>query len=157
MSWLDFGIVAKELEGRACGHAHGCGLLEGEIGRFLDELTLWCTRVLGEGTGAPPEHLLPRSKALHLRTDRLNSPGDVGSWNAVLWLAQPGSQAHHVRHARHQDPVTDVDGCGMNPDQHVAVADLWHFDVPCFEDLGRAVSVLNDSLHVLPQLPLRSA
>ena len=54
-------VVAKELERGAGGHADGGGLFEGEIGRLRDELILGCPGVLGEGAGAPTEHLVARA------------------------------------------------------------------------------------------------
>ena len=57
---LDLAVVAKELEGGRRGHADGGRLLEREVGRLLDELVLGRVGVLGEGAGAPAEHLVAR-------------------------------------------------------------------------------------------------
>src|SRR5439155_16527459 len=135
LSWLDLSVIAQELEGGRSRDPDGGSLLEREIGWLVDQLILGCRRVLREGAIAPSEHLITYSKALHDSANRLDSPGDISSRNAVLWLAQPGREAHDVRHACHQDPVADMDGCGVHTHQHFAVADLRPLDVLRLQDL----------------------
>ena len=144
---LDLAVIPKQLESGAGRHADGCRLLEGEIGRLADELILRCAGELGKGARAPTEDLVPGPEGVDLRTDRLDRPRDVGSRNTVLWLGQPGAHAHDVRHSRHQDPVTDVDGGRMDANEHIVLADLGLADILCGQDLRGAVLVLDDRLH----------
>ena len=59
---LDRPVVAQELEGGRRGDADGGRLLEREIGRLLDELVLARMGELGEGAGAPAEHVVARAE-----------------------------------------------------------------------------------------------
>ena len=67
--------------------------------------------------------------------------------NLVLRLAQSRGHAHDERRARHEDPVTDVDRRRVDADQDLGVPDLGLLDVPCLQDIRRAVLLLNDRLH----------
>src|SRR5206468_6445633 len=60
----DLAVVAKELEGRRCGHTDRGRLVEGEIRRLLDELVLGGPGILGEGARTPAEDLVTGSKTL---------------------------------------------------------------------------------------------
>ena len=147
LTGLDLAVVAQELERGRGGHADRGRLLEGEIGRLLEELVLCRPRVLGEGSRAPAEDLVARLEPGHIRPDRLDRPRDVGSGHAVLRPAESGREAHDERRARHEDPVTDMDGCRMDANQHLVGRDLRLVDVLRLEDLCGAVAVLNDRLH----------
>ena len=88
---LDLAVIAKQLESGGCRHANGGCLLEGEIGRLLDELILGSARVLGERTSAPAEDFVSGTEGVDLRADRFDSPRDIGSRNCCLWLASARS------------------------------------------------------------------
>ena len=148
LSWLNPAIVAKELQGRGCGHADRRRLLERQIRRLRDELIRRCARVLREGAGAPAEHLVAGAEALHVRTDRFDDPRDIGPRNRVLWLRQPGAQAHDPRRARHQDPVADMDGRRVDAHEHLPFGDLRNVDLPRLQDLRGSIPVLGDCLHL---------
>src|SRR3954468_7722465 len=55
-------------------------LFEREIGWLRQEVVLCSTRVLGEGAFAPTEHLIARSKLMHVRPDCLDLAGYVDPW-----------------------------------------------------------------------------
>src|SRR5207244_1897600 len=118
----DLAVVAKELEGRRCGHTDRSRLVEGEIRRLLDELVLGGPGVLGEGARTPAEDLVTGSKALDILADRLDGSGKIRSRHAVPRLAEARGQAHDERRTGHEDPVADVDGRGPDTDQDLAIA-----------------------------------
>jgi hypothetical protein len=147
LTGLNGPVVAQELEGGRRGNAdRGC-LLEREIAWLLDQVFLTRLDEFGKCAAAPTEHLVAGPKTRDLRPDGLDRPCEVGSRNRVLRLSEAGGEAHHERGACHQDPVADMDGGRMHADQDVVCADLGQGDVPCVQDLGRAVTVLNDRLH----------
>src|SRR5207237_5635660 len=93
---------------------------------------------------AAAEDLVTWPKPRHARADGLNLARHILASNSVVWLSQPVHRAGDVRQAAHDRPVTGVDGGRANSNQHVAVPHLGLVDVPQFQDLGRAVLILED-------------
>ena len=73
-------------------------------------------------------------KSAHVPADRLDGAREIRTGNRVLRLAQSGGEAHDERRAGHEDPVTDVDRCGVDADQDLVVADLGLVDIPRLQD-----------------------
>ena len=104
---------------------------------------------------AQPKTSSPGSKFGHVAADGLDGPGDVGAGNRVLRLAQPGREAHDERGPGHEDPVTDMDGRGVDADQDLVGPDLGPAHVRELQRLVGAVLVLNDCLHGWTPFALR--
>ena len=79
--------------------------------------------VLGKGTRAPAEYLIPWPQLCHAVADRLDRPRDIGSRNTVLWLAHSVRRARDVRNARDHHPITDMDRSRVNAYQYLAILD----------------------------------
>jgi len=137
-------LIANGIEGRESRVTDGRGLLERQVGRLRQEVVLWSARILGESALAPAEHLIARSKLLHVSADRLDPARDISSRDLALRLAQADHHAHDVRHAPQEVPVADIDRRGVNAYQHLAVADHRLVDVLALQDIRRAVPVLDD-------------
>ena len=61
---LDLAVIAQELQGGRGGHPDGGRLLEREVGRLRQRSGPPARRVLGEGAGAPAEHVVAGLAAL---------------------------------------------------------------------------------------------
>ena len=143
-------FVPEELEGGRGRNADSSRLLEGEVGWLLDEVVLSRPGVLSEGARAPAEDLVARTELRDTAADRLDRSCNVRSGYAILRLPKAGGQAHDPGRARHQDPVADMDGRRMNPDEDLGVRDLGLVDGRELEHIVSAIRVLSDCLHVGP-------
>ena len=142
-------LVANGLEGGVARDGDGRCLLEGEVRRLGREPVRAGAGVLGEGAVAGAEHLVPRLKLGHVLADRLDASGDIETANGVLGRAEPEARdPDQVRQPCHQVPDALVDPGRVHPDKHLVVADHRPVDLPELQDVGRAVSVLDDCLHV---------
>src|SRR6266581_6966571 len=103
-------------------------------------------RVFGKSASTPAEHLIARFQIRHAGANRLDNAGYVGPWHTPLRL--PVCRTRNERRARHHEPVTHVNGGGMNADQNIAVLDHGLGDFLNGQDRVRvAVLVLNDRFH----------
>ena len=109
-------VVADTPTAAACSNVRLAG--------FATNWSSLARRVLGEGAGAPAEHLVARAKALDVLADRFDRARDVRPRDRVLRLAQPGGHAHDEGRAGHEDPVADMDRGRVDADQDLVVADL---------------------------------
>ena len=153
LAGLDLARVAEQLEGRRRGHPDRGRLLEGQVGGLLDEVAFGRAGELGERAGAPAEHLVAGAEGRHVGPDRFHGARDVRPRDRVPGRSQTRGEAHDERRAGHDDPVAEVDGCRVDPDEHLIGADLGHVDVPCLQDACRTVPVLDDRLHLVPRFP----
>jgi hypothetical protein len=108
-------MLAHRLQGGITGDGHSACLLEAHVARLRRETISARDGVLGEGTPAGPEYLVPRPKRAGVCTDRLDAPGHVEAEQRVLRRTNTEAhQAHHVRHPDHQVPDALIDARRMH-------------------------------------------
>jgi len=110
------------------------------------------SRVLREGAIAPAEHLVSGLKLRNVLPDRFDDPGDIHAADGHVRSPKPESQAHEIREARHQVPITLVDAGCKDADEHIVRANRWSVDLPELQDVGGAVPVLDNRLHLVTYL-----
>ena len=100
-------MIANSIEGGEGGVSNGRGLLEREVGRLRQEVVFSSARILGEGAPAPAEHLVARSKLLHVFADRLDLPGQIESRYPCLGLSGPDTMrmTYGMPLSRCQSPI----------------------------------------------------
>jgi len=103
---------------------------------------------------ARAEDLIPDPEPCHGRSDRRDGPRDIRTAHTVARPAQPGGDARDVRHPGDTGPVGRVHSGRADLHEHLVVLDYRRVDVPKFQDVGRAVGVLDDRFHcVCPSWP----
>jgi hypothetical protein len=151
LTGLDAPVVADGLQGGAPEDGDGRRLVEGEIRRLRGELVGSGSRVLGEGAGRRPEHLVARREAGHVGTDRLDRSGQVPARVGVLRPAETEArQPDGEGQAGHDVPGPPVHARRVHPHQDLALPDGRPVDLCDPEEaLGRgAVAVLRDHMMV---------
>ena len=145
---LNTSVVADRLQGGVSGDRGGGGLLEAHVVRLRSEAISAGYGVLGEGTPARPEHLVPRPKRTRVCTDRLDPSRHVVSEQRVLRRTDAEArQAHRVRHPGHQVPDALIDARCMHAHQHLTLTGDGLGDLPEPQNVDRAVGVPDDCLH----------
>jgi hypothetical protein len=135
-------MLADRLQGGVTGDGQNGGLLEAHVVRLRRETIRAGDGVLGEGTPAGPEHLVPGPKQPCVRADRLDAPRQVVAEQRILWRTNAEArQTHHVRHPEHQVPDALVDARRMHAHQHLALARDRHVDLPESQNIDGAVSI----------------
>ena len=76
--------------------------------------------------------------------DSLDDAGEVGAEPLAGWLGQSESGSGDVRGPGEGEPVERVGRRSSNADQDIGITDLGFLDVVQFEDIRRAISVVND-------------
>jgi hypothetical protein len=143
-------------KGRVGGEWDGSGLLKGNAGWHPGHDSLRGGDVLRDSRTGLTEDVVARPQPGHAFAHRLHRTGEVGAPNpdrrgstaesrrieqsSKLWLP-----AHNV-------PVPRVDRRGFDPDQDLSVAGNGRGDLIDPEDIGRAVAVLDERLHI-PRSP----
>jgi hypothetical protein len=142
-------LVANGLEGGVARDGDGRCLLEGEVRRLGREPVRAGARVLSEGAVAGAKHLVPRPKLGHALAHRLDAPGDIETANGILGRAEPEARdANQVGQPCHQVPDALVDPGCAHLEENLLVANGRLVDLLELQNVGRAVSVLDDCLHV---------
>ena len=123
-------------------------MLEGHVGGLERQCPILAdSDVLGEGAASAAEHLIPRSKPLHVPADRFDRPCKIDAHSCGRRCADAGIQAHDVRRSPHVVPVERIDRGRANPDQDFIVRRRRLFDVLHLENIGRTITAVNDGLH----------
>jgi hypothetical protein len=141
-------LVAQSLEGGRARRGNGRCLREAEARRLAREPVRSRACVLSEGAAASPEHLFPRLEAGHLLANRLDSPRHVVTGNGVLGRAHTDARdPEQIRQSRHLVPDALIDPGRLCPNKHMVIPNHRPVDLPEFQDVRRAVPVLDDCLH----------
>ena len=135
---------------------HGGGLLEAQVRRHARELVRFRGGVLGERSPACPEHRLARFESRHLRTDRLDDPGQLRTQPGDLRPAQPvAGGPEQVGQAGHDVPRAPVQAGRTDAHEHLFIPDIGHFHIAEAQDVGRAIPVAHDRLHRALAVPCK--
>jgi hypothetical protein len=89
LAGLDLAVVAQPLQGRDGRDRDRGGLLEAHVRRLGDQAVLAGDHELGEGAGAPAEHLVAGPEAGHVRADGLDDARHVAADAGALRTAHP--------------------------------------------------------------------
>ena len=143
--------VPDRAQGGLPRHRDGCGLLEGEPGRFGYHPVGRGAGDIGERALDETEHLVTDIEPTNVRADGLHDPGRVDTGHAVLRLDQSdhSGQPRDVRVPPQHVPVVGVERSGVHADQHVVGPDVWSVGVHELQDVGGTEPLLNDRLHGL--------
>ena len=96
-----------------------------------------------------PYDLVTGSEPSDALADDVDPPGEVRAERLVRRRAQP-AQARIQRRAAQTLPVTEVDRCGGNRDEHVPGGGRRHRHVVNPQHIGRSIPVVDDRPHVRP-------
>jgi hypothetical protein len=146
-------LGAQALQGREPRDGEGRGLLERQAARLRPQAVLGGRHGLGEGPVPRPEDLVAGLEARHVAAGGLDLPGQVGAPDAAPGI--PHQRGDEVRQPPHEVPVGGVDRGRADPHEHTVVAGGRLLDLPELENLGRAVSVLDDGLRLEAPPPPR--
>ena len=111
-------------------------LLEGEDGRFGNELFLRSARVLRKGALPDAEDLVSLLEPSHVSANSLDDSSHVHAGDWDLRFAQPRRDASCVRQTGHEMPNTSINSRPADVNKHVVIADLRQVDIFESQHLG---------------------
>src|SRR6266550_5117172 len=111
---LNLSLVAqaaqtKTLQCGECRNRHRSRLLKRHVIGLQDQCRLGSTHILGKGSFAGAEHRVAWFELGYVPANRFDLAGHIMAYSCLLWFAQAGHYADHVRRAS-EEQVNWIDG-----------------------------------------------
>ncbi len=152
MPGLKLAAIAQTLQGGDRCHRHGCGLLEGQIGRFQSQYILRSTDILGKTAattlGNIPKYLITRLELGYVFTNRFDPTGYVNADFWVFGFEQPlAHQANQEDVSGQEMPVIGIYGGCQDLYQDFIILGSRFFYIDDFKNIRWSVFGVNNCFH----------
>jgi hypothetical protein len=149
LPWPNLSLITNSLQGNDCSLRDSRGLFKCQTGWFPCQRFFRNTDIFGEATPIRwhfPKYFIPGLKLPDVFAGYFHSPGDIRPKNLVIGPAK-STEAGIQRFASQTLPVRAVDGDRVHLDQYFIVRRSRYGDLFKFENIRRAILVMNNCFH----------